>query len=306
MSSRKNTRFNGESHGAGVADPNIGCAQLLNCVRPKDHWGSVSKNAPAVNYSHPLQGCINDCFLIAALSSVAWGSNSRAKVTNSTTVSFYPAGGGNPVPITTTKTFPQDKDSNLLYARSNGGYHWPMLYEKAYAKWKNNTTSDEPDYSAAFGNGGDGYNALKELTGYRTNTIKKGVEIDPQGHVVYTLPTFADSTILSDLGDYDGNKLKNAAVALTRNDITLPTGLSGMHTYSILGKYAESSKNYIVLRNPYCHQIAPPEPTDSAIVAKPAALWENMINLTKTDDGIFALLMSKFKECFAYYAIVKP
>ena len=283
--------------------------QLLNCSKPEDHLGGVQKNALTFGYDDPVQGCVNDCFLIAALSSVAWGSNSRAKLTNGSTVTFYKPTGGTYPSVTTSLTFPMDSTPNLLYARSQGGYHWPLLYEKAYAIKNTNPRTDPPPYSAAL-NGGDGYNALIELTGFPVR-IKKGVEIVNEKKV-YTLPNLTDQTIFTDLGSYSGNKTKNAAVAMTRNsdelppayNKTLPAGLHPMHTYSILGKYSDGTKNYLVLRNPYRGIIPNPEPTDTAIVARPQALWEG-IDL-KTADGIFALLMYTFKECFAYYAVVKP
>lgn len=131
-----------------------------------DHWedtGDDPYNASTSKYyTDPKQGCIDDCWFIAALVSVAWVANS--KINTHPNYKFYDVGNkrwGDPFSI--NNELPVDATGNLVYARSNSGYIWPCLYEKAYAVWKANL-NPHPVYENYL-SGGRGANGLQTITG---------------------------------------------------------------------------------------------------------------------------------------------
>jgi hypothetical protein len=121
----------------------------------------------------PVQGAVADCYLIAALSSVAWARPYLIAQRNRATddagnfvdlIEFFD--GSNPVTVEVSENLPLGTPGNyFLYCRSSDpGEIWPAVYEKAYAKWRTNDPGDQPNIPAiAFG---DPVGALAQLTGF--------------------------------------------------------------------------------------------------------------------------------------------
>jgi len=142
-----------------------------------------NKRNAGYEFNDPVQGCLLDCWLIAAFSSYAWASTygtfsssgnaySPALIT-SLKVKDYTS--NKRVPITTSSAFYLDNNSQYpYYSRTNlnmleqTAYEcWPCLYEKLFALYyeKKTTpfkTDDPPKYEGL--NGGSAYTALTEFT----------------------------------------------------------------------------------------------------------------------------------------------
>lgn len=280
-------------------------ANLLVQSPTVDDWADVGNVGRGKTYNEVLQGNINDCFFIAALSAVAWGLNT--KLSNPGTYDFYNITSINPdtgkptvekinPSINVNEEIPVDSNDKPVYAQiPQGGDIWAMLYEKAYAKFMDPAHPNEPNY--AFIDGGNGWRALVNITGY-TN----GIEYAANRPV---------NDILTDLGlsTTEPKAITNrAAVAWTKSQGMPCQSLYASHTYSILGSYFSGGKKYIVLRNPYGNQtggsIVKPEPEDG--VSKDNINWLSKgINFSVLDDGIFAYDLDLFRQYFAKYGVAK-
>lgn len=122
----------------------------------------------------PVQGQVGDCYLIAAMSSVAWSmpfaivDRNRATAVDNESFRHQIGFTGNDGVETVEVT-----DQILLaswggtqFARSSEtGEVWPAVYEKAYAKWRLGEPTDYPAIPNIAG--GDPSIACRQLTGLR-------------------------------------------------------------------------------------------------------------------------------------------
>lgn len=133
--------------------------------RVEDDWMDIGKAVYDLNgtksYLEPIQGCVNDCYFMAALVSVAWAKN--AKLTTHPNYQFYNGSSWDPS-FSINKDLAVDTTDNLVYARTTSQYIWPCLYEKAYAKWKDTQHRDEPPIKTIL-DGGNGLAALLNICG---------------------------------------------------------------------------------------------------------------------------------------------
>ncbi|MDD1705633.1 MAG: C2 family cysteine protease [Methanoregulaceae archaeon] len=205
-----------------------------------DEWKDIGKpvydNYTVRSYENPIQGCVNDCYFIAALVSVAWAANS--KLNTHPNYRFYNVNNHawDPAFSMTSLTLAVDNVAgapNLVYARSGSGYIWPCLYEKAYAKWKDGAHSDNPDIKALLGGGGSGLHALLEICGGSwDNGRKTFTNLTTNPGVIPLVP--------------GSTKTQYPTIAKTRDVSGLPGGLIRNHTYSVLRKLPDKYE----LRNP--------------------------------------------------------
>jgi hypothetical protein len=286
-------------------------ANLQNLNPIIGSWADVGDlpPTPSYNYGEVLQGNINDCYFLAALSAVAWGGFNPTKLSNYPNYKFYKIKTINPVTVetqtitldgATPQHVPVDSAGKPLYAQKPSTSDiWVLLYEKAYAKFMDPLQPSNPNY--AFIDGGNGWRALISITG-----LTSGGEYYPG--------TETENTILTNLGLSTATPSQTvvsnkAAVAWTKSQVMPDTSLYASHTYSILGSYIPASGvKYLVLRNPYGNQtgaqILNPEPSTS--VSRDTINWANRgIYLNDTTDGIFAYNLADFKLNFAKYAIVR-
>jgi hypothetical protein len=111
----------------------------------------------SMSYLEPIQGCVNDCYFVAALASVAWAAGNKLSIFPN--YQFYGSGWQS---LSINSSLAVDAGNNLVYARTSSGYIWPCLYEKAFAKWKSG--QDQPDIKNVL-NGGNPLTALQNLCG---------------------------------------------------------------------------------------------------------------------------------------------
>lgn len=130
----------------------------------------------AAEFLDPVQGAVADCYLIAALSSVAWAMPfviaDRARATGSDNerfthqIAFHGAGVEQ---VQVTDRILVDGGGWTPYCRSKeAGEVWPAIYEKAFAKWRLGEVSDYPAIpNIAFGDPSIACAALTGLSDYR-------------------------------------------------------------------------------------------------------------------------------------------
>ncbi len=258
----------------------------------------------------PVQGAVGDCYLIAALSAVAWSrpyviaNRTRPTSASNGFVSMIEFEWGNkthPIEVT-DKLQMQGQSTNPRYARSSDvGEIWPGMYEKAYAKWKTNHTGDTPDIKKIAG--GDPVRACSELTGlkryYYSTSISandiwtkvransmSGSTFNPM--VAWTWPS----------GDKAPGKVDYNSANLVAN-----------HAYSIHGWAYRNGQKYIVVRNPWGRKEATLGVIGGYWVAYDRAghwgpgFWRK--TALATNDGLFAIKATTFKKYFRGLGLVK-
>ena len=184
--------------------------------RVEDDWMDIGKSVynptGTKYYTEPIQGCVKNCFFMAALVSVAWAANTKLKI--HPVYQFHNGNSWDPS-FEINKDLAVDTTDNLVYGRTSSQYIWPCLYEKAYAKWKDAPDHrDEPPIGIIL-NGGNGIHALQNICGGTrySNTTTPGL----------TIPVNPRS----------GNKTIYPSVAYTKKSPE-SSQLTSNHTYSVL------------------------------------------------------------------------
>lgn len=132
-------------------------------------------------FNDPIQGSLGDCWLIAALSAMAWVNSlcvvsqtreTAASQTEEDTheigvnyITLYSKMGGRDAPTAgvqvSEKVCIYQWGSIMYFSSSNYGEMWPSIYEKAFAKWSTSATTDCPDMGIL--NGEDPVQAMCQL-----------------------------------------------------------------------------------------------------------------------------------------------
>jgi hypothetical protein len=190
-----------------------------------------------ISADDPLQGQLGDCYFISSMAAVA---NSRPELLqkaikdngNGTyTVTLWQHDDMDQAPravkITVDAKVPEKYGAPEYVSTRSGKELWPLLFEKAYAKWKGSYEDIE---------GGMGANALSALTGARPGYFP--VTSDMKTDTVW-------------------NKLKTACakggcvVADSTAFGEQVSGVIGDHTYTVLGVEEKNGQKLVKLRNPW-------------------------------------------------------
>jgi len=189
-------------------------ATCNNDNRTEASWMDIGLSVYAPNgsksYTEPKQGCVNDCFFLAALVSVAWAAN--AKLKTHPNYQFFNGAAWDPA-FSINKNLAVDSTLNLVYARTTSQYIWPCLYEKAYAVWKDTQHRQQPPISSVL-SGGSGLTALRNIYG-GSLTVKPAET---------AIPVIVNQN----------NRTQYPTIAQT--NATPGAGLIANHTYSVLKK----------------------------------------------------------------------
>ncbi len=262
----------------------------------------------AAEPTDPKQGALGDCYLIAALSAVAWARQDlilhRTRRTDTgqqnfvDQIDFHKNGSTERIEVTERVPVRQGSD-RCLYARSNeAGEIWPGVFEKAYAKWKTNNSTDQPDYRKI--SGGVGVFACAELTGGKASyNWTTSHSADDLWHMVRQHSA--------------GNKTVHPMVASTYNSNRDAPGpvdygaarLVACHVYTVLGWVYDSrtGSKYIVLRNPWGYRV----PTSNVLTGRWSS-WDETYGRSQAlgTNGVFALESNTFKQYFEDLSYVTP
>ena len=270
------------------------------------NWSKVGNIGLGRAYNEVLQGSLNNCFFLAALSAVAWKASGL--LSNYPTYSFRPITSINPttgiptlgqaqVYTLNNENVPVNASNQPIFARLPTTQDtWAMLYEKAYAMFKDSAHPQQPNYYQYL-NGGNGWQALVNITG-----LARGIENAANRTATQILQDFGLSTTVSQMMP------NNTAAVTWTNSSGMPTSLYAGHTYSILGSYIAGGATYLVLRNPYGGQtggqIINPEPTSGVSTTNINWLGTG-INFSNLTDGIFAYDINLFRQYFSRYGVAK-
>lgn len=248
----------------------------------------------AAEYFDPVQGALGDCYFIAALSAVAWSRPyvimQRSRATGAAAASFvdridFYSGGLKTMEV--SERVPLVTSTNAwIYARSSeAGEIWPAVYEKAFAKWKTNDATDEPNYGPIAG--GWPVQATTELTNLTgvTKTCSALSEDD--------IWTAVRSNCLS-------YRTFNPMTAWTFCQTPSPveyggTGIVGYHAYTILGWAYVNNTKYIVLRNPWGHNSPVINSLPGNWSAYDTSFWRSV---PLNAGGVFAIPAGTFKKYY--------
>lgn len=249
----------------------------------------------------PVQGGLGDCYLIAALSAVAW---SRPYVTVHREraigpgqqefvdrIDFY-SGGLKSIEV--SERVPLVTGTHAwIYARSSEASEiWPAVYEKAYAKWKTNDPTDEPNYGPIAG--GWPVQATTELT-------------DLAG-VTKTCSALSSDEIWNSVrSNCLTYRTINPMTAWTFCQTPTPvdytgTGIVAYHAYTILGWAYVNSSKYIVIRNPWGDNGPVVNGLTGNWFAYEQSFWRKV---PLNSGGVFAIPVDTFKKYYWQFGWAK-
>lgn len=242
-------------------------------------------------FTEAIQGQTDDCYFIAALSSVAWARPDRLRLYNE----YYFNGQRTTLADQCT---PVDANNNPIFARRPpSGEIWALLYEVAYAKWRSGNVNNRPNIAATIGNGGSGFRALKEVTGWQNPPNPYEPANQTTDQIWNSIATGAPVIT----GNYQCYKTSNPSFADTRDDVPGGVGIVSNHTYSLFGKInvTNTGTRYIVLRNPHGPLVAEP----NVGVIQPNINFFGA-NLAQVADGVFAIEIERFRQYVLEYGSV--
>jgi hypothetical protein len=257
-------------------------------------------------YNDPIQGAVANCYFISAMAAIAWADpyciehKVRATGTGETqkvnAIQFFTKGGGKDAPTklveVTDNIITGISNSNPFYCRSNDtGEIWPAVYEKAFAKWITQSSSDKPDITqTAYGDPAKATAQLNNKTPYYYNTSSN------TGDQLYEIVR----------GNSMSYKTINPMTAWTYGSSPMYTGTNVVanHAYTVLGWAYQNNKKYIVLRNPW----GVTEPTglntyQGLLSFFDSSFWRPISMIG--NDGVFALEANSFKTLFATLGVAK-
>jgi len=245
-------------------------------------------------YFDPVQGGLGDCYLIAALSAVAWSRPYVIMLRERATgpgqqdfvdrIDFYSPGLTS---IEVSERLPLVQSTHAwIYARSSEADEiWPAVYEKAYAKWKTNEPTDEPNYGPIAG--GWPVTATTELTNLA------GVTKTCSALTADEIWTSVRSNCLS-------YRTINPMTAWTFCQTPAPvdytgTGIVAYHAYTILGWAYVNNIKYIVIRNPWGHNGPVVNGLTGSWSAYEQSFWRGV---PLNSGGVFAIPADTFKKYY--------
>jgi hypothetical protein len=245
-------------------------------------------------YFDPVQGGLGDCYFIAALSAVAWSRpfvimlRQRATGPNQQDfidrIDFY-SGGTKSIEV--TERVPVVKNTHAwIYARSSeAGEIWPAVYEKAFAKWKTNDPTDEPNYGPIAG--GWPVQATTELTNLT------GVTKTCSALTADQIWSAVRSNCLS-YRTFNPMTAWTFCVTPTPVDYT-GTGIVAYHAYTILGWAYVNNTKYVVIRNPWGHN----GPVINSLAGNWSAYEQSFWRTVPLNSGgVFAIPVDTFKKYY--------
>lgn len=267
------------------------------------YWGgSGSFFNEAAEYSDPIQGVAGDCYLIAALASVAWSRpfdiSHRTRATGENQSEFvnmieFHDENDSTTKVEVTSAIPISNTTNSpIYSRSNESNEiWPAIVEKAYAKWCTEHVGDKPNIAQLAG--GSAFKAIQHLTGLQEWHNPTSDHSSDELWDLVRENSLSKRTFNPMAASTTSEKLINE-----EGETYIGTGIVPGHAYSILGWDYKNGLKYIILRNPWgCQE--PNIGKQSANVSLYDISWWRNIELT-SDDGVFGIEANVFKTYFSY------
>jgi len=319
-----------------VLDRLISVVQGLDWTPSGGQWADTGEFFDeAAEYFDPVQGALADCWLIAAMSSVAWALpgqiSDRSRATGPADSQFKhmfsyrnPDDGtvhqfeaGDQIVVYQGTTWP-------MYGRSSEpGEIWPAVIEKAFAQWRQGTTSDHPNMTVL--NYGDCVWASAALSGrtpqYVGHAGQTGTQlaqlvkshsqsyrtVDPMTAWTYdTAPaglSYTDANIVGNhcysvLGWTTGLLLRRALNAtFARLDTLARDAVLSRHGAARLLDPFWLSRDFVVLRNPWGSTEGTAGALHGSITLRDEDFWRYLD--LDVDDGVFAMDFASYQKYFA-------
>jgi hypothetical protein len=249
----------------------------------------------AAEFFDPVQGGLGDCYFIAALAAVAWARPyvimQRTRATGPGPESFVERidfySSGKTVSMEVSELLPLVANTHAwIYGRSSeAGEIWPAVYEKAFAKWKTNDTTDQPDYGPIAG--GWPVQATIELTNLKgTTKTCSALTADDIWSIVRS----------NCLSYRTFNPMTAWTFCVSPPPVNYSgTGIYGYHAYTILGWAYVNNTKYIVLRNPWGHNVAVINALAGNWSAYEQSFWRSV---SLNSGGVFAIPADTFKKYY--------
>jgi hypothetical protein len=276
--------------------PRTGAGDTVSCTPnpcpAMDDWLSVPNGIfykDKTTYDDLIQGCLPDCYFIAALSALAWATMSQSefqttlescnngfsfyspKTDSSGTIIIDGAPDKDP-DFKVTDKIPLIKPGTKIYSRSNTeGETWPCIYEKAYATWcdcKKKQIQPGPDVNPDYLSicQGNPLTALIHLKGKKC--VSRETKNMSSGDCYFKIGTQTTPSVDPAKTKSVTDKTSYPTVAWTYG--SAPDGVSysndvivANHSYTVLGVYPRiipaDDKKYIVLRNPFGQKTGDPK-----------------------------------------------
>lgn len=283
-------------------------------------WLSVGPILPAGGFDalDPVQGATGDCYLIAAMSALAWcrpglleGLVQRVGAGPQGTTHYRVRIRGEWQEVDDTFTM-SPYWFVPLYARGvRPDAQWPALIEKAYAKWRTRDATGRPSVAAnnALYFGGDVREDARrpvaagiahvefphaDLAGGETfwwlTWFRRGDECRQK------LARYCDATGRAvqpmSASTYPTAEQQGIIAGLVLPSGSIELGFVPGHAYSILGVTTDSEEPAIILRNPWGHGTP-----DRSVLAPGLRQWQRL-NVTGDYNGVFAIKPSEFARYF--------
>lgn len=295
--------------------------------------------APAVDFRDPVQGVVGDCYLIAAISAVAWvfpqqWSSRVERATDGAGDSpcrfeFHRPLAGDSQFAIVSRELPFTDHGVVPYTRSrDAAESWPTLYEKAYLVWSTPGLAGNPratDYqsldqrtfphaacaqlmrlsftgdldSVEFGTGGG--RVVRELKKRCTppRLVAGGAYTSSWSAVPLTGWTF----------DGDDPEYANA-----KNEFTVESQLVADHAFAVLGWCADpQGSEWVIVRNPWGRNPTRGGYFGGSDGADPTErLWltgrpePELAAVRLGADGVFGVPAALFGKCFKAIAWAEP
>lgn len=289
-------------------------------------------------FGDPVQGAVGDCWLIAALSSVAWSRPyailQRTRATGPNSEQFVDAvtfgvAPGSTKTFEVTENVPVHNGSGKpVFARSSeAGEIWPAVYEKAYARLRSGNTTDKPDIKTL--HGGNCVDACVKLVpglaGQGMATVTTSADdlwkaltancISNPPQVTPTIFKVKGGRTVNPLTAWTYAKAEDAPDTIAY-DAT--TGIVGWHCYSVLGWVSVTTlgiaqgpgglpvqpqtHRYIVLRNPWGQHEGKVDVLSGDWTVHDRSWWRKTPLNT---GGLFAMKIEAFKKYYGGLGIAK-
>jgi hypothetical protein len=294
---------------------------------PGGQWSDVGAFFhETAEYFDPIQAGLADCWLVSAMSSVAWATpyaiSQRTRATGPADQQFVtlveltdPANGNVLRYELTDQTVMWSGTTTPMYSHSSEpGELWPAIISKAFANWRRGTSVDHPDLTAL--NFGDCVHASAAITGRKPhytgtaagtttaliNLVKSnslnhrtvnpmtawtyGSGDEAPDHVNYGTATIVANHCYSVLGWVRGAQVHRDRIADRLELSALGLNLADLF-----------ARDYIVLRNPWGYHEATTGNLGGVVSMRDVSFWRS-IDLGAV-DGVFAVDVPTFKRYFA-------
>lgn len=227
------------------------------------------------------QGSLGDCYFIAALVSTVWAAPRLLYA--ATSGSNYVLRFWNKKLKAETVTISQKvavskASGQWLYARSTTyNETWPAIWEKGFAKWMNETSSDCPNMSEI--SGGNSGKAMRRLTGYDYDDYYCKSGNSDKIWKMLVKNTDASGKAILPMTTSTSDKNRRDTIG------TIPN-----HAYSVLGIETYNGVKRIIIRNPW-----------GSAPVKMYCRSGSWNGLTLNSYGVFSMEFSKYLEYFNYF-----